>query len=296
MKSGTLGPPELTPSNWPDGLPGEIPPFGPFGESSLFSRTCSPSKLGASNAFDESVEGSVPELAKEFDDSSTLLPGLRGSKIAPGKTTPLIIEAEISRARSANSAKKSIKHVKNLIHFYLDTSNKSAATLNGEGAVALLRDFLESLKGRGRTAPSDAKHPLTVLADALGIDWPLTNPLVLSAATVEINEGPRQDPAMDVETERKPDEAASNVEILISKRASAAGILLMAYASLRFAGVKKIRSRSLCQRRLNTRHPLDVYDKENTACFGRGHAHVWGLLSAPPGYSRCWSSALLTRW
>ena len=105
-----------------------------------------------------------------------------------------------------------------------------------------MRDFIEPLNGRGGTTPSAAKHALTARADALGIDWPLTNPLVLSAETVERNEDPRQAPAMDAGTVRKLEDAASNVEILIGKRAFAAGILLMTYASLRFADVQKIRS------------------------------------------------------
>ena len=141
-----------------------------------------------------------------------------------------------------NSAKLTTKHAKCLIHFYLDTRNASAVALTWEGSLFLVRDFLESLKERGRTAPSYAKHALTVWPDALGIDWPLTNPLVLSAATVESDEDPRQAPAMDVETVRKLEDAASNVEIPISKRAFAAGILLMTYSSLRFAAVQKIRS------------------------------------------------------
>ena len=140
-----------------------------------------------------------------------------------------------------NSARTIAKHVKGIIHFYLDTRNESAATLTGEGAVVLLRDFLDPLRGRGRTAPSAAKHALTVSADAMGIDWPLTNPLVLSDATVESNEDPRLAPAMDVETVRKLEATASNFEILISKRPFSAGIPLMTYASLRFADVRKIR-------------------------------------------------------
>ena len=76
----------------------------------------------------------------------------------------------------------------------------------------------------------------------MGIDWPLKNPLVLSAATVESNEGPRHAPAMAVETVRKLDDAVANVEILTIMRAFSAGILLMTYASLRFADVQKIRS------------------------------------------------------
>ena len=46
---------------------------------------------------------------------------------------------------------------------------------------------------------------------------------------------------MGVGTVRKLEDTASNVEILISKRAFAAGILLMTYAGLRFADVQKIR-------------------------------------------------------
>ena len=46
---------------------------------------------------------------------------------------------------------------------------------------------------------------------------------------------------MDIETIRRMEETAANVEIMIYKRAFAACILLMTYASLRFADVQRLR-------------------------------------------------------
>ena len=123
-----------------------------------------------------------------------------------------------------NSATSTTEHVKSLVNFYLDTRSEGAVTLMGLGSVVLLRDFLDSLGERGGwvvvvgAAPSAAKQALTAWADALGVDWPLTHPLVLSAATVESNEDPRQAPAMDIETIRKLEVAAAYVEILIQTR------------------------------------------------------------------------------
>lgn len=69
----------------------------------------------------------------------------------------------------------------------------------------LPRDFPESLAGRGRAAPGSARRALTAWSDSLGIDWPLSSPLVLSAATVATNEAPKtgaRDPPSHDETSR----------------------------------------------------------------------------------------------
>lgn len=71
------------------------------------------------------------------------------------------------------------------------------------GADCLLRDFPGLLKERGADAPASSKHALTFQSEALGIEWPLTNQSVLSAATVASNEYPRHAPATDVVTVRK---------------------------------------------------------------------------------------------
>ena len=207
----------------------------------MVSRPSFPSRLGTSNTFDDLTKDSVPGTSNEFTDTPTLLQGLRESKIAPGTTTLLILDVVNSRAKSVNSAKSIIKHVKRLIHVYLDARNESAAALAGEGSLVLRRDYIESLKERGRTVPAAARHALTAWPGASGIDWPLTNPLAITASTVERNEGRRQAPAIDIETIRKLEGAAANVEILISKRAFAAGILLVTYASLRFADTQRLR-------------------------------------------------------
>ena len=108
--------------------------------------------------------------------------------------------------------------------------------------MALLRDYIESLAERGRTVPAAGKRALSIWADDLGVDWPLTNPLVVSAATVETNEAPKQAPSMDLETLKKIERLATNVEANGNKRAFAAGILLMTYAILRFSDVQRRRS------------------------------------------------------
>ena len=201
-----------------------------------------PSQLGTNDTFEESAKAAVLDQPGEFIDSATLLQGLRDSEIAPWKTPLLIIEAVTALANSSSSAKSITKHFKGLISFYLDTRNESAVTLTGDGPLVLLRDYLESLKERGRTAPAAARHALTVWSDALGVEWPLARPLVVSAATVEGNEDPTQEPAMDIDTIRKLENTATNVDVALNKRAFADGILLMTYASLRFADVRMMRS------------------------------------------------------
>ena len=58
--------------------------------------------------------------------------------------------------------------------------------------MVLIHDYLETLAERGRTAPATAKHALAVWDEAIGIEWPLTNPLIASAAAVETNEPPNK--------------------------------------------------------------------------------------------------------
>ena len=96
-----------------------------------------------------------------------------------------------------------IKHVGGLVRFFIDVSADSGVELTGEKSIVLLHDYIESLTHRGRTVPAAAKEALLLRADALGIEWPLTHPLVLSVATVESNECPRQAPPMKLDTARQ---------------------------------------------------------------------------------------------
>lgn len=95
---------------------------------------------------------------------------------------------------------------------------------------------------RGRTVPASGKHALTVWAEALGIEWPLSHRLITSAVTCETNEEVKQAPAMSLATVRKLEELSSNKEVCAYKRAFSAAILVMTYASLRFADAQKMRT------------------------------------------------------
>ena len=162
--------------------------------------------------------------------------------VPKGEITLLIIEAISLRAKSTAAMKGVINRVSGLVSFYLETREESKFQLTGEDSVVILRDYLESLAERGRTVLATAKHSLTVWAEALGIDWPLANTLVCSAAVVESTETPKQAPSMSVKTLRAFEEIASNNLVSPYKRAFAAGILLMTYASLRFSDAQRIRS------------------------------------------------------
>ena len=174
------------------GIHEEFPPPGPFGESSVFCRSNSPSKLGTKNTFDVAPNESALELSGEVTDALPFLRSLRKTQIEPDqkKKKILIVDAVTSRAKSVNSAKSITKRANGLINFYLDTRSESAVTLTGERSVVLIRDCLDSLEERWVDVTASTKHAITVWADALGIDWPLTNPLVLSASSVDSKEGP----------------------------------------------------------------------------------------------------------
>ena len=211
-------------------------------DSSVFTREQSPARLGTKTTFCESVKTSALNLASKFRESATLLKSLLGTQIPDDKITLLVLDAVTTRAKSLASAKNVLRRVNGLIQFYLDARNESSVTHTGESSLVLIRDYIESLSERGRTAPAAGKHALTVWADAIGIDWPLTNPLVLSASVVETSEEPKQAPAMELSTVKAIDALSDNPEVSVYKRAFAAGLLLMAYASLRFADVQRLRT------------------------------------------------------
>lgn len=118
--------------------------------------------------------------------------------------------------------------------------NKVALT--GAHSVIFLRDYLESICVRGRTAPGAARHALTVWSEALGIEWPMNNTLAISATNVEHIEEPKQAPPMDLATVKRLGLTALDKEVCAYNRAFAAAILVVNYASLRFAAVQKLRT------------------------------------------------------
>ena len=212
-----------------------------MGES-VVTREKSPSKIGKRNTFGESLKKDVLELAREFMGFSPLLKSTQLAQLTQGETALLVIEAAMSRSKSIATTRAIVKHARGLLNYYLELRADAKVSLTGEHSVILLRDYLESLAERGRTVPATAKHALCVWAEALGIDWPMSHNLISAAVTIESNEDAKQAPAMEVSTVRKLEELACNKEVSAYKRAFAASILVMTYASLRFADVQHIRT------------------------------------------------------
>ena len=86
----------------------------------------------------------------------------------------------MSKSKSIATTKAIAKHVRGLVNFYIELRVETNVALTGEHSVILLRDYLESLVGRGRSVPSTPRRALTARSDALGIEWPLNNALVTS--------------------------------------------------------------------------------------------------------------------
>ena len=87
----------------------------------------------------------------------------------------------MQRRKSPAATRNIVKNFGSIVQFFLDTrdeTNPSGCSLTGEGSVILLRDFLESFDDRGRTVPGAVKSSLITWPDALGVPWPLDNPLV----------------------------------------------------------------------------------------------------------------------
>ena len=93
--------------------------------------------------------------------------------------------------------------------------------------------------------PGAVKTSLITWSEALGVPWPLENPSVCAAAQVVSNETPKHAPPMKLDTVKKLEELAANVEVDPFKRAFASGILLMTYTSLRFSDVQRLRTLSV---------------------------------------------------
>ena len=183
--------------------------------------------ISSKPAFDRKLRQSVWLLAEEFSGVSTILQGFHRAKLNKVRITALTLEALMHRCKSPASTRNTVKNVGALIKFFPDTrdeSNPSWCSLTGEGSVVLLRDFLESVEDRGRTVPCAVKSSLSTWSEALGVPWPLDNPLVCAAAQVESNDTPKHAPPMKLETIKKLEELATNVEIAPFKRTFAAGI------------------------------------------------------------------------
>ena len=150
----------------------------------------------------------------------------------------------MQRRHSPASTSGVIRNLSGVIRFLLETrdGSKPGITLAGDTSVVLLRDYLQSVEERARAVPGAVKTSLNTRSEALGVPWPLDNPLVCAAAQVESSEIPKHAPQMKPGTVKKIEPTALNVEIDPFKRAFAAGILLMTYASLRFSDVQRLRS------------------------------------------------------
>lgn len=176
-------------------------------------------------------------------------------------------------AKSAASTEGIVKHVSGLVRFYMGNREETQFQLKGRHSVILIRDYVESVAGRGRAFHSTAKHALIARAEALGIDWPLTNPLVAPASVFEATDAPRQAPAMSIETVRSREEIAVNKLVTPRKREFAAGILVVEYSSPRFTDVKNSGSLNLTMIQC-TVHISTAKWRKPADSSGRGRARV----------------------
>ena len=197
----------------------------------------------SNRVFDSKLREAIWLLAEEFSETSTLLRGFHDAKLNRERIAALTLEAVMQRRKSPASTRGVIRNVSGLITFSLaNREDSSGVALTGEGSVVLLHDYLESVADRGRTVPGAVKTSLSTWSESLGISWPLETPLVCAAAQVESNETPKHAPPMKLDTVKKLEELAVNVEVAPFKRAFAAGILLMTYTSLRFSDVQRLRT------------------------------------------------------
>ena len=105
---------------------------------------------------------------------------------------------------------------------FLGNRDGTKVELTGDQSVVLLRDYLGSLAGRGRASPAAEKAALAFWADALGIDWRLTDYLVFSAVAIDSGESPKQAPRVKISTLRALDLIALSPTVAPPERSFAA--------------------------------------------------------------------------
>ena len=97
---------------------------------------------------------------------------------SPGSTAnfpggEIVLLAIIAASKSAKAdapTRGVVRHFDGLVKFFLDIRDDTKVALAGEQPVVLLRDYIESLRERGRTVPAAAGRALSVRADAPSID------------------------------------------------------------------------------------------------------------------------------
>ena len=138
-----------------------------------------------------------------------------------------------------------IRREAGLIEFPLENRNDEGAsgfTPAGESSLVLLRDYIESTAGRGRTVSGAVKTSLIARTEVLGVGWPLENPIDCTNAHVDPNEVPKGTPPTKLDTIKKLEDLALNVDATPFERAFADGALLMTVTSLRFSDAQRLRS------------------------------------------------------
>ena len=126
-----------------------------------------------------------------------------------------------------------IKHAIGLVSFSIEIGADSGIELTGGKSMVLLRDYLESLAGRGRTVSGAAEGAISLTADAFRAERPLTRPLVLAAADVESNDFLWRSPHVKLDAPKPLESFVRNKLAPTYRRASTIGVALVAYARLR---------------------------------------------------------------
>ena len=114
--------------------------------------------------------------------------------------------------------------------------------MSGEVSVGIIRDFFESLQGRGRTVTSTAKSASRARGLLLrGVDLPIDNPMLSVVTSTDSDEHPMKSQPMDIERVNELERMESDPDIPTPERFFAFATVLLTYARLRFSDVQQIR-------------------------------------------------------
>ena len=108
-------------------------------------------------------------LAGEVGKTSTPLSGVYSTQAPKQRAIQLVIEAATLRAKSLAALRCALKYASATARPYIEVGADSGVAPTGGRSVDFLRQYLESVAGRGRTAPGAATDSPALCSDALGI-------------------------------------------------------------------------------------------------------------------------------
>ena len=136
------------------------------------------------------------------------------------------------RCTSFNTVKSVCELVSEYYEFGMNCD--PVTPLTGEHAIVPIARWLAELHTRGPTVPRKGRYALGVFGEALGVEFPIGRPAILSCARTIKSKPTRNAPRIPVDFAKLLELSTENKEFPPLKRVFCALTLLQIYASLRY--------------------------------------------------------------